>query len=445
MTADHARPGDELNPETLMMSLGYRPEWSEGASTPPIFPASTYVFKTAEEGKAFFSLAYGLRDPEPGEHLGLIYGRLNHPGMEILEQRLCIWDGAEEAAVFESGMAAIATTLLAHLSSGDAVLFTEPLYGGTDHLIQHVLPRFGIRPVGISVESGRAQIEGALRCVPEGKLAMIFVETPANPTNALADIDLFAQIAADSSTSDRRVLLTVDNTFLGPLWQHPLDHGADLVVYSATKYLGGHSDLIAGACLGSRRFVAPIRELRTFMGSMSDPWTCWLLLRSLETLQLRMTRQVENARLVADFLATQPGIARVHYLGHLRPGDPQYDIFRRLCHSPGAMISFEVEGGEEEAFAFLNALRVVKLAVSLGGTESLAEHPATMTHADVSEEERRLTGIGPSLVRLSVGIEHPDDIIRDLSQALDEADRVRVLKASTAQRSALSPVLSGAR
>jgi methionine-gamma-lyase len=409
----------ELHPETLMMSYAYHPELSEGAAKPPIFPTSTYVFKSAEEGKAFFSLAYGLREPDPGEKQGLIYGRLNHPGLEMIEHRLCVWDGAEAGAVFESGMAAIATTLLAYLSPGDVLLYTEPVYGGTDHFIQHVLTRFGIQPVGVAACSGRAEIEGALNAVPAGRLAMVYLETPANPTNMLADIGLFSEIARQYSITERRVLVLVDNTFLGPLWQHPLDHGADLVLYSATKYIGGHSDLIAGACLGSEHLVAPVRALRTFMGSMADPWTCWLLLRSLETLQLRMTRQMENARIIADSLARHPKVKRVHYLGHIEHTDPQYEIYRRQCLAPGAMISFEVRGGEEEAFRFLNALRVAKLAVSLGGTESLVEHPATMTHVDVSEDERRRTGITPQLVRLSVGVEHPGDLMHDLAQALE--------------------------
>jgi methionine-gamma-lyase len=408
-----------LHPETLMMTYAYHPEWSEGAAKPPIFPTSTYVFKSAEEGKAFFALAYGLREPEPGEKQGLIYGRLNHPGLDILEHRICIWDGAEASAVFESGMAAIATTLLSYLSPGDVLLHTEPVYGGTDHFIQHVLTGFGIHPIGVAAGSEAATIEHALATVPAERLAMVYIETPANPTNALADIQLFAHVARRYSTADRRVLVVVDNTFLGPLWQHPLAHGADLVLYSATKYIGGHSDLIAGACLGPERLVAPVRALRTFMGSMADPWTCWLLLRSLETLQLRMARQLESARLIAGFLATHPKVKRVHYLGHLEESDPQYQIYCRQCLAPGAMISFEVRGGEAEAFRFLNALQVVKLAVSLGGTESLAEHPATMTHADVSADERERTGVSPQLIRLSVGVEHPDDLIRDLAQALD--------------------------
>ncbi|HLJ67118.1 MAG TPA: cystathionine gamma-synthase family protein [Chloroflexota bacterium] len=432
-TGDTIEQGSSLHPETLMMSYAYHPEWSEGAAKPPIFPASTYVFKSARQGKRFFSLAYGLEQPEEGEKPGLIYGRLNHPGLEILEHRLCLWDGAEAGAVFESGMAAIATTLLAYLNPGDVLLYTEPVYGGTDHFIQHVLTRLGIRPIAVRAGSEPAQIEVALGAVPPNRLEMIYLETPANPTNALSDIRLFADIARSYSTVDRRVLVAVDNTFLGPLWQHPLRHGADLVLYSATKYIGGHSDLIAGACLGSAKLIAPVHELRTFMGSMADPWTCWLLLRSLETMQLRMTRQTESARLVADFLASHPAVERVHYLGHLDRFDPQYEIYRRQCLAPGAMISFEVRGGEDEAFRLLDSLRVIKLAVSLGGTESLAEHPATMTHADVPPEEKTRTGVTPQLIRLSIGVEHPQDLIRDLEQALDTIDpRFAVARAPAA-------------
>lgn len=410
--------GAPLHPETLMMSYGYRPEWSEGAVKPPIFPTSTYVFETAEAGKAFFSAAYGLREPAPDEEGGLIYGRINHPGLEILEDRLCLWDGAETCAVFESGMAAIATTLLAHLSPGDVLLHSEPLYGGTDHFIHHVLHRFGICSVGVPPGGGADEIARALAGADADRLALVYLETPANPTNTLADIARYAEVARRHATPERPIPVVVDNTFLGPLYQHPLAHGADLVIYSATKYIGGHSDLIAGACLGAAAYVEPVRAMRTFMGAMGDPWTSWLLLRSLETLQLRMARQVENARCLAGYLAGHPKVARVYYLGHIGEDDPQYEVYQRQCLAPGAMISFDVVGGEAEAFRFLNALKLVKLAVSLGGTESLAEHPATMTHADVPPADQQRMGITAQLIRFSVGVEHPDDLRRDLEQAL---------------------------
>ncbi len=411
-----------LRPESLMMSFGYEPEWSEGAAKPPIFQTSTFVFESAEEGKAFFQVAYGLREKGPSETMGLIYSRLNNPSLEILEDRITLWDEAEAAAAFESGMAAIATTLLTFLRPNDVVAFSEPIYGGTEYLLHRTLPEFGIETVSFPATEG---VDGLKRVLDEGKgrrdrLRMVYVETPANPTNALVDIEACAEVAGRCGTADRPTLVAIDNTFLGPLWQHPLKRGADLVLYSLTKYVGGHSDLIAGACLGPRDLIGAVKATRTILGTMAGPWTCWLLLRSLETLKLRMTSQMKNARYVADYLLDHPKVERVHYLGHLVEGDPQFDIYRKQCLAPGGMISFEVNGGEEEAFRLLNALKLIKLAVSLGGTESLAEHPGTMTHSDVPVEDQLGMGITPALIRISVGIEHPEDLIADLEQALEQ-------------------------
>jgi len=368
-------------------------------------------------------VAYGLREQGASESMGLIYSRLNNPSLEILEDRLTLWDSAPAAAAFESGMAAIATTVLTFLRPDDVLVFPEPIYGGTEFLFHETLPEFGIETVCFPALEG---VAGLARVLDEGegrrdRLRMIFMETPANPTNALMDIEECVRIARSCGRPDRPALVAVDNTFLGPLYQHPLKQGADLVLYSLTKYVGGHSDLIAGACLGSRELIGQVKALRTIMGSMAGPWTCWLLLRSLETLKLRMTSQMKNARYVADFLRDHPKVERVHYLGHLEEGDCQYDIYRKQCLAPGGMISFEVHGGEAEAFRVLNALKLVKLAVSLGGTESLAEHPGAMTHADVPPEDRVKMGITPSLIRISIGIEHPDDLIADLRQALERA------------------------
>ena len=411
----------ELRPESLMMSYGYDPFLSEGAVKTPIFQSSTFVFRNAEEGKAFFEMAYGLREAEPGEAMGLIYSRINNPDLEVLEDRLTIWESAEACAVFASGMAAITTMLLEFLKPGDVLLHSEPVYGGTDHFIKHVLPRFGVTPVCFSAGASRADIEKALDAAKVGdKLAMIFVETPANPTNAMVDVAACASIARARSGGQRKVIVAVDNTFLGPLWQQPLSHGADLVLYSATKFIGGHSDVIAGACLGSKALLTRVKAMRTFLGTMAGPHTCWLLLRSLETLKMRMTAQMKNARYVADFLADHPKVQRVYYLGHLTPGTPEHELFTRQCTSAGSMISFDVVGGRDEAFLLLDALKLIKLAVSLGGTESLAEHPACMTHADVTTEGKQRMGITPSMIRLSIGVEHPEDIIADLEQALAE-------------------------
>ena len=293
------------------------------------------------------------------------------------------------------------------------------MYGGTDFLFKHILPQFGIRVVGFRAGTSPEQVELHLcRLGLIERLALIFIETPANPTNDLVDIAAFAALAQRLSGA-RRILTAVDNTFLGPLWQQPLRYGADLVLYSATKYIGGHSDVIAGVCLGSRELLAQVKVLRTIFGTMAGPHTGWLLLRSLETLKLRMTAQMKTARHVAAFLTDHPKVARVYYLGNLTGDDPQYVVYQRQCSAPGGMISFEVVGGEAEAFRLLNALKLIRLAVSLGGTESLAEHPATMTHADVDPEERLELGITPAMIRLSVGVEHPDDLIADLAQALE--------------------------
>ena len=213
--------------------------------------------------------------------------------------------------------------------------------------------------------------------------------------------------------------MVVDNTMLGPLWQQPLELGADLALYSLTKYVGGHSDIVAGACLGAEEYVAVVRGMRTILGTISDPHTGWLVMRSLETLKLRMTSAMKNARYVAEFLADHPKVAAVHYLGFVDEEHPDFALRRRRCKAPGSTFSFEVHGGEAEAFRFLDALRLVKLAVSLGGTESLAEHPATMTHSDITPDKQAEIGITPGLVRISVGIEHPEDLIADLTQALE--------------------------
>lgn len=409
-----------FRPESLMMSYGYKPELSEGAIKPPIFQTSTFVFHSAEEGKAFFELALGKREPREGEEPGLIYSRINNPDLEVLEDRLALWDDAEACAVFESGMSAISTCLLEFLSPGDVMLFSNPLYGGTDHFIKHVLTRFGVEVIGFYPWEQHELAAVVERSGKAARIRMIYVETPANPTNTLIDISACARLARELSTGDREVVVAVDNTYMGPLWQHPLKQGAHLVLYSATKYIGGHSDLIAGACLGSKAHIRRVKRLRTHLGSMAGPWTGWLLMRSLETLKPRMETQAHNAALVAAFLNRHPKVAKVMYLGLI--DDPeQQAIFHAQCLSAGAMLSFEVKGGEAAAFRFLNALQLVKLAVSLGSTESLAEHPATMTHAGVDESEREKLGITSGLVRLSVGVEHPDDLIDDLAQALERA------------------------
>jgi methionine-gamma-lyase len=410
-----------FKPESLMMSYGYKPELSEGSLKCPVFQTSTFVFKSAEEGKAFFEVAYGLREQEEKEELGLIYSRLNNPDLEILENRLTLWDNGEDCAVFESGMSAISTVLFEFLKPGDLLLYSSPIYGGTSHFIEHVLTKYGIHVLSFKGGMNEEEILELVHQSGKGSsLAMIFLETPANPTNKQFDIGCCASIADRFSTDDKKVLLAVDNTYMGPIWQHPLQLGADLVLYSATKYISGHSDVIAGACLGSSELMKRVKALRTFLGNMAGPWTGWLLMRSLETLKIRMEQQAANASRVASVLNAHPVIDKVNYLGLLKPEDGNdYLIYKRQCSSPGAMLSFEVQGGEKEAFKFLNHLKLIKLAVSLGGTESLAQHPATMTHAGVSPEDKSASGINDNLIRLSIGIENVDDLIWDIEQSLD--------------------------
>lgn len=404
-----------------MMSYGYKPELSEGAIKCPIFQTSTFVFKSAEEGKAFFEVAYGLRKQNEGEELGLIYSRINNPDLEILENRLTLWDEAEEGAVFESGMSAITTVLLEFLKPGDLLLISSPLYGGSDHFIKKILPKFNINALTFNIGQTQEEIiEMVNKSGLADKLALVFIETPANPTNDLIDINASKEIAKHFSTADKEVYLAVDNTYLGPIWQHPLKHGADLVLYSATKYIGGHSDVIAGACLGSKELIKRVKGLRTFLGNMASPNTGWLLLRSLETLKVRMDCQAFNANKVADFLNNHPSVEKVYFLGNLTEKDgEQFKIKNRQCLTNGGMISFDVKGTEKQAFKFLNSLKLIKLAVSLGSTESLAEHPATMTHVDVDLALRKELSITEKMVRLSIGVENFEDIIYDISQALD--------------------------
>ena len=310
---------------------------------------------------------------------------------------------------------------MAHLKAGDVILICQPLYGGTETLIARALPNYGIKHVAFTDGLTKAGVSAAVNeAAAVGRVGMIMVETPANPTNALVDLELL-RTAADAlkETQGYRPPIVVDNTMLGPVYQNPLKHGADINVYSLTKYVGGHSDLVAGGVCGSTEWIKPIRLLRGAIGTQLDPNSAWMLLRSMETLSIRMERSNANARAVADFLQAHPKITAVHYLGFLKPEDARYAVFKRQCREPGSTFSFEVEGGEAGAFRLLDALTVIKLAVSLGGTESLASHPAAMTHSGVPPALRQRLGISESLIRLSVGIESAVDLIEDLRQALD--------------------------
>ena len=421
------RIGDrELSPETLMMGYGYSPHLSEGALKPPLFQTSTFVFGSAGEGKASFELAYGLREKKRGEEMALIYSRINNPNLEVLEDRLAVWDAAEKALAFASGMAAISTTLMTFLRPGDTFVFSEPVYGGTEYLVHNILPQFGAKGVGFMAEAGAQGFREAVGKAAEeaaktgGKVGAIYVETPANPTNGLVDIALARELSESLKGAAGRPPVIVDNTFLGPIWQQPLKLGADICVTSLTKYVGGHSDLIAGSASGDASWIGQVAVFRTILGTMTDPHTAWLLLRSLETLKVRMDAAERGAQKVAAYLRDHPRVKSVWYLPFLPKDHPDRALFEKQCVTAGSTFSFEIQGGEKEAFAFLDKLQVIKLAVSLGGTETLASHPAAMTHSDVPPAERQRLGITESLVRLSIGVENPDDLIADIEQALGQ-------------------------
>jgi len=409
-----------LHPETLMMGYGYSPSLSEGSLKPPIFLTSTFVFESAQQGKDFFDLSAGRRQPRPGEKTGLVYSRFNNPNFEILEDRLAVWDDAGRSAVFASGMAAISTVMLAFLRPGDTVLHSRPLYGGTETLMRNQLLPFGITAVGFTDGIDRKKIAAAAaEAMSKGRVGLIMLETPANPTNGLVDLRALADTSDEIGRKQgSRPPVVVDNTLLGPMYQKPLHHGADLAIYSLTKYAGGHSDLVAGGVSGSEDLVRKIAMLRGALGTQLDPHSCWMLLRSLETLGVRTERANANAREIAAYLVAHPKIAKVHYLGMLDAADPRKEVFDRQCSAPGSTFSFEVKGGEAEAFAFLDKLAIMKLAVSLGGTETLISHPASTTHSGVARALREEIGLTESLIRISVGIENPADLVADLEQAL---------------------------
>jgi methionine-gamma-lyase len=410
-----------IAPETQMMGFGYDPHLSEGALKPPIFLTSTFVFKTAQEGKDFFDYTSGRKQPPAGKSAGLVYSRFNNPNMEVLEDRLALWDGADSAAVFSSGMSAIVTSILAFVRPGDVLLHSQPLYGGTETMVVKVLPNFGVASHGFAdgLDENAMKL-AAEAAIEKGRVSAILLETPANPTNALVDFAAVSRVAdyiADKQNGLRPVIMN-DNTFLGPVFQHPLDHGVDLAIYSLTKYVGGHSDLVAGGVAGSKEKMTLVRALRSAIGTQLDANTSWMIMRSMETMSLRMERSADNARKIADWLVMHPKIAGVNYLGHLKPDDPRYAVHHRQSKSPGSTFAFVVKGGEPEAFRLLDAVQIMKLAVSLGGTETLISHPASTTHSGVPKILRDQLGVTDGLIRISVGIENVDDLIADLEQAL---------------------------
>jgi len=409
----------ELKPETMMMSYGYDPELSEGSVKPPIFLTSTFAYQTPEEGEEFFQVMAGKRPGPEGSVGGLIYSRFNHPNLEIIEDRLSLFEGSERSVVCSSGMGAISSILLAYLRPGDVIVQSAPLYGGTELLIRKFLPDFNIQTGelndGLDEKSMLDSIRNASK---KGRVAMVFIESPANPTNSLVDIEALNRVLdIIKSETGHRPISVCDNTLMGPIFQQVVPQGIDIAMYSLTKYVGGHSDLVAGAVCGSIEMLRPVRATRGMLGLTLDPHSSWMISRSLETLNIRMQRSADSGYKVAQWINDNLYIpAKVLHPDFIE--DKVYQsVYKRQCSGPSSTFSFVIDAAKSDAFRLINNLSIFKSAVSLGGSESLVCHPGSTTHSSVSDDLREKFGVTDGLIRLSIGLEHPDDLIADLDNA----------------------------
>ena len=421
MSAENRGAG--LHPDTLAVGHGYDPADAWGAAKPPIVLTSTFVYPSAQAAKDFHRAFFdGATEGEYGGPIpdGFIYSRLGHPNLTMVERRVAALDRAEDTAGFNSGMAAISTLALTFLRPGDSVVYSRPIYSGADNLLNTVMPGFGVHIEGVIDACDEAAVRAAAdAALAHGPVALFMTESPANPTAAIVDIAMVRRVADEIGVRQgRRPLVSVDNTFLGPLLQNPLDHGADLTVTSLTKYCGGHSDLLAGSVSGAAELIGRMKALRMILGNHMEPFTAWLMLRSIESLAVRTERACANALAVAGFLRDHPKVAKVTYLGFLAEGSAARAVYERQCGGAGSTFSFALRGGEAEAFRFLDQLKVLKLAVSLGGSETLICHPATTTHYNIPRERREASGITDGTMRLSVGLEHPGDLIAEMARGL---------------------------
>jgi methionine-gamma-lyase len=402
-----------VRPETAVLTKGFDPQLSVGSARPPVYRSSTYVFSSPEAAERAFNIVLGRVRPIAEESPDLIYARLNHPNAEILEDQLVPLErGAAAAAVFNSGMAAIFTVLIGFLERGGSLIYTQPLYGGTQHLIHQVIEPLGFVARPVAAGDTRALTETIEQT---DNVRLVLIETPANPTLTMTDI---ASAASAVQRHPKRPLLAVDNTLLGPTFQHPIAHGTDLVIYSATKFLGGFSDLLAGVVMAADpALIQSLRGLRAMLGNILQADECWILDSRLSTVALRMNRQSKNAQRIAERLVGHSRVKRVLYPSlfedaeQLRIRDSQTDY-------PGSLLSIVLNGGKSEAFDFLRNLRIGRNAVSLGGVETLACHPMTTTHSELSPAELATAGITDDLVRISVGTEHWRDLLDDFMHAL---------------------------
>jgi methionine-gamma-lyase len=417
--ARKSQKSQPLRPSTKILTEGFDPKLSLGSARPAVFRSSTYVFSSPEAAEHAFDVASGRSKPAEGEGADLIYSRFNHPNAEMLEDQIVNLErGSTAALAFNCGMAAIVTSLFSFLRPGDSIVYTVPIYGGTQHLIQDYLSEWGV--IGIAVPCG--QTDAISRAITKAKnLGAVMIETPANPTLTMTDIRKVCEAVASLKLKKgaSRPVVLVDNTMLGPAFQHPLEVGADLVVYSGTKYLSGFSDMLAGIVLAKNRdLIKAIRSLRGFFGTILQPDECWMLAGRLPTVRLRMDKSSIDAQRIAERLAVHPKIKKMHY-PTLFDDPEQKRIYAAQCDYPGGMLSMELKGGKRAAFDFLRHLKIARNAVSLGGVETLACHPKTTTHSGFTEAEFAQAGVTDGLVRISVGIEHWRDLLADFEQALD--------------------------
>jgi methionine-gamma-lyase len=398
---DDPRRNAELGFSTRAIHLGHDPAAEHGALTPPIYMTSTYAFESAEAGAAMFR----------GERTGYIYGRTRNPTQSLLEERMASLEGGEAALAVASGIGAISSALWTLLSAGDDVVVDQTIYGSTFAFFTRGLTRFGVTVTFADLTRPSA-LEEALTA----RTKVVFFETPANPNLRVIDIARSAAIAHAAGAT-----VIVDNTFASPALQRPIEFGADLVVHSATKYLGGHGDLLGGVVVGPTDVIQRIRGtgLRWLTGATLSPLNAFLILRGLKTLELRMERHSATAQGVAELLQRHLAVRTVSYPG--LPAFPQYELGRRQMSRPGGLITFELAGGMPAGLAFMNELKLVTRAVSLGDAESLVQHPASMTHATYTAEERAKHGISDGLIRLSIGLETAADLLEDIERALDRA------------------------
>ncbi|TKD67954.1 methionine gamma-lyase [Pseudalkalibacillus hwajinpoensis] len=384
--------------ETKTIHDGYDDKSHHNSLAAPIYQTSTFTFETAEAGERRFA----------GEEPGYIYSRLGNPTVRMLEERIASLENAEAGLAFGSGMAAVSAVLLNLVKSGDHILCSEGVYGCTFGLLKMLQEKFSIDHDLLPLDS-MEQIRSAIR----PNTTVIYIETPINPTLKLIDLEMISSVAKEHG-----IQVVVDNTFSTPYLQRPLEFGCDIVLHSATKYIGGHGDVVAGLVVGSKEAMTSIaKSTQKDIGGILSPFDAWLLLRGLKTLPIRMDRHCSNARSIVEKLSSHPRVTKVMYPG--TETSPTYSIAMKQMKYPGGLISFELNGGKQEAQEFMNKLQMIKIAVSLGDAETLIQHPATMTHAVVPEDERRRMGISDSLIRLSIGLEAWEDIWEDVLQALE--------------------------